>query len=122
MQPITDPEFSAAVQLVRRSATESSDFPRSGHATFGAKGLLEGTGDDCCRLSGIPYTEAVSVGDEVVSADINGVHGPRLYFGRVVTAEFSDGGQWNIEVEPAFAARNVDHVAVVQQRINRPGD
>lgn len=111
VQPITDPEFSAAVQIIRRGSPTVS---------FGARGLLEGTGESLCRLSGVPYTEAVSVGDEVVSASINSVVGPRLYFGRIVKAEFSDGGQWSIAVEPAFVAGELNEVSVVQQRVRPP--
>ena len=109
VQPVTHADFSAAVQIVKLA-------PQG--ASFGAKGLLEGTGDNDCLVTGIPYTEAVAVGDEVFSADIDGVNGPRLYYGRVVRADFSSGGQWNIRVEPAFRAEDLNHVAVVQQRLN----
>ncbi len=50
--------------------------------------MLEGTGTSECRLTGISYTDAVTVGDTVVSADINGVRGPRLFFGTVTSANF----------------------------------
>lgn len=108
VQPITSEEFSAAVQIVKLA-------PQG--ASYGAKGLLEGTGDGGCRLTAIPYTESVAVGDEVFSADIDGVQGPRLYFGRVIHAEFSAGGEWDIRVEPAFQADTLLEVAVVQQRL-----
>ncbi len=109
VQPITHKEFSAAVQIVKL-ATQG--------AAYGAKGLIEGTGNGNCLISGIPYTEAVAVGDEVFSADIDGVHGPRLYYGKVVKADFSAGGQWDILVEPAFRTEELTEVMVVQQRLN----
>ena len=109
VQPVTHEEFSSAVQLVKL---------KDHGASFGAKGLLEGTGDRLCRVTGIPYTEAVSVGDEVFSADIQGVNGPRLYYGQVVHAEFSAGGQWDIHVAPAFQVESLEEVAVVQQRLD----
>lgn len=109
VQPITDKEFSAAVQIVKLA-------PQG--ASFGAKGLLEGTADGRCRVTAIAYTESVAVGDEVFSADIDGVNGPRLYYGKVVHAEFSTDGQWDILVEPAFQAENLSEVAVVTQRLN----
>lgn len=109
VQPITNKDFSAAVQIVKLA-------PQG--ASFGAKGLLEGSEDDMCRVTAIAYTESVAVGDEVFSADIDGVSAPRLYYGRVVHAEFSAGGQWDIRVEPAFAADELSEVVVVQQRLN----
>ncbi|MEQ9407336.1 MAG: rod shape-determining protein MreC [Fuerstiella sp.] len=109
VQPVTDQEFSAAVQLVQGG---------SGGAAFGAKGLLQGTGAELCRITGVPYTAAVSVGDEVYSADIDGIHGPRLYYGTVVTAEFSAGGVWDIQVQPAFDRSHLHEVAVVQPQLN----
>ncbi len=109
VQPITAEDFSAAVQIVKLA-------PQG--ASYGAKGLLEGTGTGGCRVTAIPYTESVAVGDEVFSADIDGVQGPRLYYGRVVHAEFSAGGEWDVRVEPAFQADTLQEVAVVQQRLN----
>lgn len=109
VQPVTHEDFSAAVQIVKL---------KDHGAAFGAKGLLEGTGDSLCKITGVPYTEAVSVGDEVFSADLQGVNGPRLYYGKVVHAEFSAGGEWDIHVAPAFHAETLDEVAVVQQRLN----
>lgn len=111
VRPITDPEFSAAVQIVKRTAHG---------AAFGAAGMLEGTGESNCRITGIPYTEAVAVGDDVFSSNINGVNGPRLYFGRIVVADYSSGGEWTIIVEPAVRALDLSHVTIVQPRLN-PG-
>ena len=110
VQPLTHVGFSAAVQIVKLA-------PQG--AAYGAKGMLEGTGESNCRISGIPYTEAVAVGDEVFSADIDVVQGPRLYYGKVVHAEFSSGGQWDIRVEPAFRSEDLTEVTVVQQQLNR---
>ncbi len=110
VQPVSHEDFSAAVQLVRNS-------PQG--AAFGAEGLLAGIGNGLCRVSGVAYTEAVSVGDEVFSADINGISGPRLYYGKVVRAEFSAGGEWDVQVEPAVDYRMLDQVAVVQPSVNR---
>ena len=109
VQPVTHEAFSAAVQIVKL---------KDHGASFGAKGLLEGTGDRLCKITGVPYTEAVSVGDEVFSGNLQGVNGPRLYYGKVVHAEFSAGGEWDIHVAPAFHAETLDEVAVVQQRLN----
>ncbi|MCA9084233.1 MAG: rod shape-determining protein MreC [Planctomycetaceae bacterium] len=109
VQLVTDKEFSAAIQLVRMA-------PHG--ALFGAEGLLEGTGEGTCRITGIPYTEAVSVGDEVFSAELNGINGPRLYYGKVVQAQFSSGGQWTITVEPGTDSANLTEVSVIQPLLN----
>jgi len=109
VQPVTDSDYSGAVQLV--SLSEQG-------AGFGARGLLQGTDDGFCRVTGIAYTEPVSVGDEVFAASVQGVNGPRLYYGQVVHAAFSAGGQWDIIVKPAFAAEQLNDVAIVKPRLN----
>jgi cell shape-determining protein MreC len=69
VQPVTAVGFKSQVILLR----QTPDGPH-----FGAEGMLEGTGNAECTLTGIPHTDAVAVGDEVVSADVNGLRGPRL--------------------------------------------
>lgn len=116
VQSVTDPGFSARVQLMRNSSQGQY---------FGAEGILTGVpinGDqrkDECVINGVPYTEAVSVGDEVISADIDGTRGPRLYFGRVTHAEFLDGGQWLIQVHPAVADMPLEQVGIVRLELNQ---
>ena len=108
VQPVTSAEFRAQVQLLRAS---------DDGLHFGAIGLLEGTGSSECRLTGISYTDAVTVGDTVVSADINGVRGPRLFFGTVTSAEFLAGGQWDVRIQPAFKVAELDRVGIVRMRL-----
>lgn len=110
VQPITGEGFTAQAQLMRQSDLG---------AHFGAKGLLEGTGDDQCRLVGVAYTEPVSIGDSVCSVGVDGLGGPRLYFGTVVHAEFVAGGEWNIRVLPAVTGETIDKVTVVQANLNQ---
>ncbi|MGV2341645.1 MAG UNVERIFIED_CONTAM: hypothetical protein LVR18_49315 [Planctomycetaceae bacterium] len=94
MQPISASGFRANVLLLRKT---------DAGAVFGARGILEGVGEPSCRLNGIAATEAVAVGDEVVAADVEGLQGPQLYFGKVVQADFLAGGQWDIRVAPAVS-------------------
>jgi cell shape-determining protein MreC len=108
VQPITSSDFSARVQLVRRS--EEGVYR-------GAEGLLAGDGQSACRITGIPYTESVTVGDDVFSSDIEGLNGPRFYYGTVVSAEFMPGGQWTVIVHPAASLNELDTVSVVQARL-----
>lgn len=105
VQPLTSTEFRAQVQLLRSSEEG---------LVFGAIGMLEGTGKSECHVTGIPYTEAVTVGDTVISADINGVRGPRLFFGTVTSAEFLAGGQWDVRVKPGFTIAELDQVGIVR--------
>lgn len=111
VEPVTAPTFSARVQLVRGG----SDTPH-----FGAEGILQGAGDGTCVVNGIPDTEPVAVGDEVVSADIDGVRGPRLYFGVVTAAEFLSGGEWRVQVAPAADPESAEEVAVLQLNLKTP--
>ena len=110
VQPITDRQYTGAVQLVQL---------RDQGATLGARGLLEGSGEEFCRVTGIPYTEAVSVGDEVFASSVQGINSPRLYYGQVVHAVFSEGGQWDIIVRPAFNPARLNEVAIVKPRLSR---
>lgn len=109
LQLVTDADFSSAVEIIRDSEF-TSEFPTIG--------LLRGSGDRHCRVDSVPYTAAVSVGDDVFSADLNGLNGPRLYFGKVSKADFSAGGEWNIEVTPAINGRHLSDVSVVRSELN----
>jgi len=108
VQPVTASGFRAQVMLLRQ--TDDGLHP-------GPAGLLEGTGEAECLLSGIAHTEAVAIGDEVVSADINGVQGPQLYFGRVTRADFLAGGQWDIRVTPAVSLAELQTVGILRLRL-----
>ena len=101
-------DFRAQVQLLRASEDGMN---------FGAVGMLEGTGTSECRLTGISYTDAVTVGDTVVSADINGVRGPRLFFGTVTSAQFLAGGQWDVRIQPGFTLAELDRVGIVRMSL-----
>jgi cell shape-determining protein MreC len=108
VQPVTADGFRAQATLLRVG-------PGGRH--FGATGILEGTGEAQGRLTGIPHTEAVAVGDDVVTADVSGVRGPRLYFGKVVKADFLAGGQWDIRIQPAADADSLDEVAILRLNV-----
>lgn len=105
--------FRAQVRLLRRI---------DGGFHYGAAGILAGTGAETCRLDGIAHTEVVAVGDEVVGADVEGLNGPSLYFGQVIRAEFSAGGQWEIEVRPAVVPDEVQQVGVLRWELKIPDE
>ena len=108
VQPLTAPNFRAQAQLLRASEDGMH---------FGAVGMLEGTGSSECSLTGISYTDSVTVGDTVVSADINGVRGPRLFFGTVTSAQFLAGGQWDVRIRPGFELSELDRVGIVRMSL-----
>jgi len=108
VQPVTAQGFRAQVILMRQT-------PDGLHP--GTVAMLEGTGTAECVLTGIPHTDAVAVGDEVVSADVNGVRGPQLYFGRVTHAEFLAGGQWDVRVQPAALLSDLETVGILRLQL-----
>ncbi|MGB0740010.1 MAG: rod shape-determining protein MreC [Planctomycetaceae bacterium] len=113
VQPIHAEGFRAQVSLLRNSG---------GTFHFGASGILEGTGEAQCRLTGVAQTEAVAVGDEVVGMDVEGLNGPSLYFGTVTTANFSSGGQWEIRVRPAAVPAGTRQVGVLRWQLQIGND
>ena len=109
IQPVTSSLFTSRIQLVRRSDQG---------AYFGAVGLLTGDDNGHCRITGIPYTESVTVGDDVFSADVEGINGPTLFFGTVTQADFLSGGEWSIIVRPAADLTHIENVAVLRTTLN----
>lgn len=91
VQPVSDPEFRTAVQLLRRSKFGT---------VIGARGILKGNGTDCDLIEVIG-TEAVAVGDLVYTdRDVSPTAVP-VYCGRVVEASIEPGApHWTIRVEP----------------------
>lgn len=95
VQPLTDPGFRGAAQLVR-SLPEGT--------VFGAEGVLTGDGEGGCRLQFVPATAPVAVGDLVYSPVARSPGGVPLYYGTVVRAELATGAtHWIIDVEPAVS-------------------
>lgn len=109
VQPVTALGFRSHVMLLRRTQDGLH---------FGARGILEGTGEKECRLTGISHTEPVATGDDIVSAGTEGLNGPQLYFGRVVSANFLAGGQWDIRVAPAVDPEGVQQVRILRWELD----
>lgn len=104
VQPISAAGFRARARILRVA---------NGEGHFGAVGMLEGLGNGECTLSGIAHTEAVAVGDHVVSMDVNGIDGPVLTYGEVVKADFLAGGQWDVRVRPVVNFDEASDVRVL---------
>ena len=109
VQPVTAQGFRSHVMLLRRTQDGLH---------FGARGILEGTGEKECRLTGISHTEPVAAGDDIVSAGTEGLNGPQLYFGSVVSANFLAGGQWDIRVAPAVDPEGVQQIQILRWELD----
>jgi len=110
VQLLTDPEFRAFVQLARNT-------PEG--VVFGANGILEGQGQELCRLKLISSTEPVEVGNEVYSGDRDGVLPFPMYYGTVVKAnQKQETPHWEILVKPAVNGVRFKTVQVLRRLPN----
>lgn len=108
VERITDKQFRGRAQLVRKTV---NGF------LFGAAGVLEGTGKDVCRLTLIPATEPVNVGDDVYTLSDGGVFPFPMYYGKVTRAELPPGAShWKILVQPAAASERPRTVQILCRR------
>jgi cell shape-determining protein MreC len=111
LERVNDPGYRGTAQIIRRK--EHGDV-------FGARGLLEGRGDPLCRLTRIPATEAVDRGDEVYTADRDGILPYPMYYGQIVHAELKPGAPyWDLLVRPAAGEIDVNKVHVLRMQLNR---
>ncbi|MFG0335195.1 MAG: rod shape-determining protein MreC [Maioricimonas sp. JB049] len=111
VQPVTDPGFRGAAQLVRT-------LPQG--TVFGAEGVLTGDGAGGCQLQFVPATAPVAEGDLVYSPVRRSPGGVPLHYGTVVRAELATGAShWVIQVEPAVALAEglPDHVEVLTEHL-----
>jgi rod shape-determining protein MreC len=104
LEPITDPHYRALAQIVR---------PTDQGGTFGTEGILVGLGNGLCKLTEVPTTETVRVGDEVYTSDRDGRCRIPLYYGRIKTVAEA-GRHWDITVEPAVKTAELKSVAVLK--------
>jgi cell shape-determining protein MreC len=104
LESITDPRYRALVQIVR---------PTDQGGSFGTEGILVGQGNGLCKLTDVPTTETVRVGDEVYTSDRDGRTRVPLYYGRIRSVQEA-GRHWDITVEPAVKADELKAVAVLK--------
>ena len=107
LQLITHPDYSHPAQLAHRT-------PQG--LNFGAQGILTGSGAGTCTLHGIPDNATVSVGDDVFTPDLPGR--PRLFFGKVISAELRPGSTWNIVIRPHVDFAQLSRVEILRARVN----
>ena len=88
-----------------------------------ARGVLEGTGEPHCRLRLVPVTQAVSLGQIVVSEGGEGLLAGALFYGRIERVEQPPGAaHWEIWVRPAIAEEQPARVAVLTVEMESLGD
>lgn len=108
---ITDPGYTGRAQLLRRTERGS---------VFGAEGILVGLGDGTCRLTGVPYTEPVRVGDDVYTGGRSARLPEPMYYGRVVSANLVAGQRWEIVVQPRADFSRIEQVSILRQSLKAP--
>jgi len=108
LEPITDPRYRGLAQIIR---------PSDQGGSFGAEGILVGQGTELLKLTDVPTTQSVRVGDEVYTSDRDRRFPIPLYYGRVVRVEEA-GRNWDISVRPAVRIGDLKTVAVL--KFSRP--
>jgi cell shape-determining protein MreC len=104
IEPITDPRYRGLAQIIR---------PSDQGGSFGAEGILVGQGTELLKLTDVPTTQSVRVGDEIYTSDRDRRFPIPLYYGRVVRVEES-GRNWEIAVRPAVRVSDLKTVAVLK--------
>jgi cell shape-determining protein MreC len=108
LEPVTDSRYRGLAQIIR---------PSDQGGAFGAEGILVGQGTELLKLTDVPTTQSVRVGDEVYTSDRDRRFPVPLYYGRVVRVKES-GRNWDILVRPAVRIGELRTVGVV--RFSRP--
>lgn len=105
-----DPEYRARGQLARQTAQGLQ---------LAAVGMVHGVGNGYCELRGVDATEFVEVGDQLFTADRDGVLPFPLYYGEVTEARLgSDDRHWKIRVKLAPRPDCLTQVDVLVPRAN----
>ena len=91
LESITDRRYRGLAQIIR---------PSDQGAPFGAEGILVGQGTELCKLTDVPTTQSVRIGDDVYTSDRDRRFPISLYYGRVVRVTEA-GRNWDISVRPA---------------------
>lgn len=109
LQLTTNPEYSGRARLARKT---------SEGLTFGAEGILEGIGNGLCRLTGIPDTQPVAVGDEVYTGGQSVMLRDPMFYGQIVKADLLPGSAWDIVVKPPLETQSLTQVVVLRAMVN----
>jgi rod shape-determining protein MreC len=104
LELITDTRYRALAQIIR---------PSEQGGTFGTEGILVGQGTPLCKLTDVPTTQSVRVGDEVYTSERDHRTPVSLYYGRIVRVVES-GRHWDIDVDPAVKVAELRTVAILK--------
>ncbi len=86
--------------------------------SLGPRGMLEGTGEPLCRLRLVPLTEAVAVGQLIVTDGGEGIAEGRFLYGQIERVEQPPGASnWEIWVRPAVSSDLPHKVAVLTAEV-----
>ena len=111
LQPVTATRFRGLARLAR----VGQDRP-----VYSTRGMLEGTGDGFCRLTLVPATAAVAIGDTVFTDGRDQPDDWPMVYGTVVQARLpGDAPHWEIRVRPAVDLNELKQVEVLTRRFNR---
>jgi len=90
-----------------------------GTLRFGAKGILEGTGEGHARLRLVNASDAVAPGDLVLTAGQQGLASQALWYGTVARCERRQGApHWDIWVDLAAERDDPAHLIVLRAELN----
>jgi len=110
LQSVTDLKFSGAAQVMRRTSKGLQPGP---------EGVVEGTGRNRCRLTGVWRREPIEVGDEIYTPVDDPLLPHQMFYGKVVHAELPDGAaHWIVEIEPAALDLRLTRVQILRPQEN----
>ena len=91
---------------------------QSGKLALGPRGVLEGVGENLCRIRLVPVTEAVSLGDVVLTDGGEGLTSVPFLYGQVIKLEQPAGAtHWDIWMRPALS-EDPETVAVLSAAVS----
>jgi cell shape-determining protein MreC len=118
-------EVGPHTSIIRRASEPGyRDVVRLAHLVdgaleFGPKGILEGTGERCCRMRLVSSNEPIEPGWLVFTAGQEGLAPQPLWYGAVARAERRDGApDWDIWVELAAGADDPGQLVVLRAQLN----
>ena len=112
--------FVSAIELITdRSFRSTATVGRTAgeQVSFTTAGLLEGDGNGQCRLTQVPASESVAVGDNVYSVPSPQSVDTPMLFGQVVSAT-AGALHWEIVVRPEIDASRLRTVQVLTTSFN----
>ncbi len=103
---VIDPEYRGRARILRKL--------NEGLA-YGPEGVLEGTGEELCKLRYIGKAESVRVGDDVYTADPTTSSSAPMYYGRIEKVDLQPNShEWTVWVRPGFDLNELNSVQILK--------